>query len=141
MTDLNTLLIQWGLKVRLLHKLPGRLRVEISMLRKIPVEKRELIEKVIGRVALPSGIKSLDLSFISGSVLLKYDAHIITEQGVLATIRELVNTVVYHREALRGIGNENLPAVIEKLNGVVEKANYKTVEPYEGDAISEDVWH
>jgi len=139
--DLETLLLQWGLKVRVLHKLPGRLRVEISMLRKIPVEKRELIQKVIGRVALPSGIRSLDLSFISGSVLLNYDPHIMTEHGVLAIVQELANTVVYHRDALQGIGDNNLPAVIEKLNGVFRKANCKTVEHWQGDAISEDVWH
>jgi hypothetical protein len=124
--DAQTLLLKWGLRTRIVHRLPGRLRVEIAALRKIPVEKRELVRTIVDGAILPHGVTSLEPSFVTGSVVLTYDPQVITEQQVLIAIREISHAVLEHREELWRIGRQNLPVAMERLNGVLSKAHGTT---------------
>ncbi|MEW6349658.1 MAG: HMA2 domain-containing protein [Thermodesulfobacteriota bacterium] len=134
--DLHALLLKWGLRIRVLHRLPGRLRLEISALRKVPPGTQEFARELIGKMVLPAGITSVEPSFITGSVLLKYDSGAATEQEVLANIHELLSALVDYRDELWSIGQENGHAAIEKLNGVLNKANRKDVKREEDDVRS-----
>lgn len=126
--DLHTLLLKWGLRIKVMHRLPGRLRLEIAALRKVPHGKQEFAQDLIGKMVLPAGITSIELSFVTGSILLKYDSGEVTEQGVLAGIQQLLSALVDYRDELWSIGEENGSAAIERLNGVLDKANRKNVK-------------
>lgn len=134
--DLQTLLLKWGLRIKVLHRLPGRLRLEISALRKVPPGKQEFVQDLIGKLVLPTGITSVQLSFVTGSILLQYDSGTVTEREVLAKIQELSSALVDYRDELWSISEENGPAVIEKLNGVLNKANQRNVKYEEDDLRS-----
>lgn len=131
--DLRTLLLKWGLKIKVLHRLPGRLRLEISALRKVPADKQPFAQELLEQMILPAGITSIEPSFISGSVLLKYDPGAMTERQVLITIGEVLNALVDHRDELWSIDSDNGRAAIEKLNGVLHKANGRRVTQHEED--------
>lgn len=134
--DLRTLLLKWGSRVNVLHRLPGRLRLEISALRKVPPEKREFAQDLIKGMVLPEGISSIELSFVTGSVLLKYDPDRITERQVLVRIQVISNELAGRREELWSISHENGAAAIAKLNGVLDKANRGNATRHEDDSRS-----
>jgi hypothetical protein len=134
--DIQKLLLQWGLKIKVLHRLPGRLRLDISALRKVPSEKRQSAQDLIRNLVLPEGITSIEPSFITGSVLLKYDPEKLTEQQVIKNIQELVSALVKYRDELWSVNLEDGPAAAEKVNGVLDKANRKHTKLYEDDSRS-----
>lgn len=135
--DVQTLLLKWGLRTRIVHRLPGRLRVEIAALRKIPAEKWELVRTIVDGAVLPLGVTSLEPSFITGSVVLTYDPEVMTEQNVLVAIREMSHAVLEHREELWRIGRQNLPVAMEKLNGVLSQAR-GTADRQSGERLVTD---
>ena len=134
MIDLQTLLLKWGLRIKVLHRLPGRLRLEIPALRKVPADKQEFAQELLEQMILPAGITSIEPSFISGSVLLKYDPVAMTERQVLGTIQEVLHAFADHRNELWSIDSGNGRAAIEKLNGVLHKAHGKRVTQHERDS-------
>ncbi|MEW6529528.1 MAG: HMA2 domain-containing protein [Thermodesulfobacteriota bacterium] len=121
--DLQTLLLKWGLKIKILHRLPGRLRLEIPALRKVPPGKQAFAQDLIGKMVLPTGITSVEPSFITGTILLRYDSGAVTEREVLANIQALLSALVDYREELWSISQDNGSAAIERLNGILSKAN------------------
>jgi len=123
--DLQTLLLKWGLKIKILHRLPGRLRLGIPALRKVPPGKREFAQGLIGKMVLPAGITFVEPSFITGSILLRYDSGAVTEQEVLANIQGVLSALIEYRDELWSISQDNGSAAIERLNGILNKANRK----------------
>lgn len=134
--DLQTLFLKWGLRIKVLHRLPGRLRLEVPALRKVPPERQEFARNLMDSVVLPAGITSVEASFLTGSVLLRYDPDAMTERQVWLNIQGLVSALGDHRAELESIGRDNAPSAIERLNGVLDKANRKNSKQNENDTRS-----
>lgn len=108
------LLLKLGFKPKILHSLPGRLRVEVAAIRRIPPEKTWLAHEIMNRIGLPSGISSLEPSFISGSLLFRYDPDCVSQEEVLGYVGEVARLFVRHREQILSAKPEHLPALIDR---------------------------
>jgi Heavy metal associated domain 2 len=72
--------------IRVVHAIPGRLRLKIAQLRDNPELARELYERLSGR----RGIQRVEANALTGSVLVLYDAEEITSlESVLALAETL----------------------------------------------------
>ncbi len=76
-------------QLKIVHRLPGRLRISVPGLEKIPSEwlhyKTDLIEIIKRR----QGIQDLELSIVTGRVLIHYDPQQITPIRILQWIRRV----------------------------------------------------
>ena len=76
-------------QVKVVHCLPGRLRLSVPLLERVPSEwlpyKTDLI-KIIKR---RQGIEDLELSIVTGRVLIHYDPQQITQIRVLQWMRRV----------------------------------------------------
>jgi len=137
---LTRLYMRWGLSPKVIHSLPGRVRIELPALRKIPADKRDLVERVVAELWVPDGIKSLDLSLITGSVVIRYDATEVSEQQVLETIRSLIGIMVRNWEHLVRIQPEELPEVIARLREFLATSNHDGRIVHAEVTIPNHVW-
>lgn len=60
------------LSFRIVHHIPGRIRIEIPYFKKIPMSKLLEIREKLSKLPVPEGIEFIKPSFLSGSVVIKY---------------------------------------------------------------------
>jgi hypothetical protein len=87
-------------KPRIVHSIPGRLRLKVPLLRKIDKKHHGYTDLVCRLLSVPDGIDSVSASPISGTVLLHYDTESVSEQEVLLFISSLTRVIVAQKEEL-----------------------------------------
>ncbi len=96
----------WSLlRPRVTHRLPGRLRLRVPLLRKLPdewLQTAQILEQVM---CSPDGIRSVRSSRTTGSILVEYDPDMLSEADVLGFIRTLLELLWRHRDRFAGLNN------------------------------------
>ncbi len=84
---------------RVLHAIPGRIRLQIPLWKQIPKEL-VLESNTMGLAQFLPGIRDIRLNSVTGTVLISYDPQCLTEQEILHTLDEMVNLLLQHRKQL-----------------------------------------
>ena len=82
----NPLLQVWlscARKIKPVHSIPGRLRVQIYGVRQYPELAREYASVLLDRTRHLPGVQSAELSVLTGNILLTYDVRATTEHELL----------------------------------------------------------
>lgn len=87
-------------KPRIVHSIPGRMRLRVPLLKKIDKKHHRYTDLVCRLLSMPDGIDSVSASPISGTVLLHYDAKSLSEQEILQFISSLTRVIVTQKEEL-----------------------------------------
>jgi hypothetical protein len=77
------------LKPRVIHRLPGRLRVHIPALRQVTADFQNIVDVVVTKFSYPSGIEKVTINYITGNLLIHYNQKFIQENSVLEWISGL----------------------------------------------------
>jgi hypothetical protein len=118
MSILNTLFntaAAMAINPKIVHSLPGRLRLHIAALRMVP-EQWRMAPSAVSRVlaSLPS-IRDVTWNYITGNVLIEYDSETISEQTVIEAIKRAGRFIVDRRERLQVQDPDSLPQSMEEL--------------------------
>ena len=57
------------LKFRVVHRLPGRLRVHVPALRQISTQFQNIVDVLINKFSYPVGIQDVGINYITGNLL------------------------------------------------------------------------
>jgi hypothetical protein len=77
------------LKPRIVHRIPGRLRVHIPALRQVSVDFQNIVDVLVTKFSLPKGIQDVTTNYITGNLLIFYDHTIVQEKAVLEWLSDL----------------------------------------------------
>lgn len=89
-------------KIRPVHSLPGRLRVQIYGVRQYPELAKEYMRPLQDEILRLPGIQSASLNVLTGNLLLTYDVRATSEQVILERLNEaLASLMEYFRKADR----------------------------------------
>jgi hypothetical protein len=75
---------------RIAHRLPGRIRIYIPVLEKLPEDWRKFLKPSTELIRMKRGIKSAEIQPISGSLLIGYDPEEMNEADILKWLETLV---------------------------------------------------
>ncbi len=75
-------------KIRPVHSLPGRLRVQICGVRQYPELAKEYMRPLQDEILRLPGVESASLNVLTGNLLLTYDVRATSEQIVLDRLNE-----------------------------------------------------
>ena len=70
-------------KIKPVHSIPGRLRVNIYGIRQYPELAQEYASVLLERTRYLPGVQSAELSVLTGNILLTYDVRVTTEHELL----------------------------------------------------------
>lgn len=93
MGPVQDLLLRHELKPRVVHRLPGRVRLHLPALKRLPPLKGDVTTTIEDYLALPDGIEAVSVDTRSGSVLIRYQTSEINESNVLDRVRSLSDRV------------------------------------------------
>ena len=99
-------------QIRVVHSIPGRLRLFVPNLSKVPEELKKYDNEVKKLILSKKGIKSVEYSYITNKILLYYDPNLISEKEILEWINKVWKTVIEHSELYE---NKSLKEVEDNL--------------------------
>ena len=85
-------------KPRVIHSIPGRLRLQVPLLKKIGTKHHDWTELICSLLKVPEGIDDVAVSQVTGTVLLHYDSVLVSEQEILSFIASLSRVLVSQKD-------------------------------------------
>lgn len=120
--DLTRICARVASRPRVIHRLPGRLRIHIPLLRRLAREHQPTADAVGRLLAAPEEISRVTVSLDSGNALLLYDEGRLTEAEVLDYLRGVLDIFLRHRGRFARVPREKLPEVVGRLEPVLRDA-------------------
>ena len=99
-------------QIRVVHSIPGRLRLFVPNLSKVPEELKKYDGEVKKLILSKRGLKSVEYSYITNKILLYYNSNLISEKEILEWINKVWKTVIEHSELYE---NKSLREVEDNL--------------------------
>lgn len=99
-------------QIKVVHSIPGRLRLFVPNLSKVPEELKKYDNEVKKFILSKKGIKSVEYSYITNKILLYYDPNLISEKEILEWMNKVWKTVVNHPELYE---NKSLKEIEDNL--------------------------
>jgi len=77
-------------RVRVVHRLPGRLRLHIPLLGHVPEAWRDTLTIIEQILRIPQGISEVRMEPRTGNVLIIYDTNLLREKEILETLQSVL---------------------------------------------------
>jgi hypothetical protein len=130
----------WLLRPTVVHRLPGRLRLRLPALQKLPREQQEWALLWRDLLCSPEAIQAVEINLLTGNALIRYDSVAITEAEVLNFMHSVNRFVLRHWDRLAATSADALPAVVRKLQQVAGAAlRHRPVLP-DNLEVPDDLW-
>ena len=113
--DTGHLILGLGLKPKALHSLPGRVRVNVPVLKRVPPSMNHLVPMVSSLLTAPEAIQKAQASHVSGNILLHYDPKRVSERDVLNWLDGLLRVFLSHRDRFMTLDPAQIPAAVDRL--------------------------
>lgn len=120
--DLKGALIQVLFRPKVVHGLPGRLRVHIPFVSRIDPTRRDLSGLVSRLLTVPEGIESAEVAPATGNVLVLYDVGKLSQDEVFGFIKGLAELFLKNRDRLADLPPERIADLAPALESIVRKA-------------------
>ena len=134
------LVFAWLLRPRVVHGLPGRLRVHVPLVRRLSGEEADEVGAWSNLLAALDGIDSAELSPVTGNVLIQYDCDRVSEQEILAFIQGFSRLACRFRDRIAALPAYRRPIVLDRLREYVRDAlRHKVVFDHEVE-LPADLW-
>jgi hypothetical protein len=99
-------LLRFLAKPRVLHRLPGRLRIHVSLLKKLPRDRSDVVNLITSLIAVPDEIRDAQPDLVTGNLLILYDAERAREEDVLGYLNALFDIILRNRRSLERLTAE-----------------------------------
>ena len=106
---------------RIVHRLPGRLRVHIPALAKIPDAWQTEGDGFADLFNTVSGVESITPSYVTGNLLIHFDPKCIDEKQILDRLHQIGLLLLQHREELQSMSAESPSAVFKKMEKLLRE--------------------
>jgi len=130
----------WFLSPRIVHRLPGRLRLHVPALKQIGPAQREWA--LVWRDLLHGmpEIESVEVDLTTGSVLIRYRPDQLTETELLAFLRAVNRLALKHWDRLAATPPAELSEVLQRLVRAIRAGIRHRLALDDKLEISTDVW-
>ena len=108
-------------QIKVVHSIPGRLRLFVPNLSKVPEELKKYDNEVKKLILSKKGIKSVEYSYITNKILLYYDPNFISEKGILEWMNKVWKTVINHPELYENKSLKEIEDNLEVFYDLIKK--------------------
>ena len=115
MIDIKTYIIKNFTKFKVVHSIPGRIRLKINNASKIPKEAAMYDKYVIEGIKILDGIDNIEFNYMTGSVLITYNPNKLSEEIVIKWINHVLNIFLENINFIHEFGEDNIDYVVSTL--------------------------
>ncbi|MCM1989593.1 hypothetical protein [Oceanirhabdus seepicola] len=95
--------VDLAIKIKVIESIPGRLRVNVPKIKKIPEEWQVEDENLTLVFLVIKGVKSVSFSYLTGDVLFIYNEEISDEKKILRAVRRMIQIAISYRKEFEHI--------------------------------------
>lgn len=132
-------LLQTLNRPRVVHRLPGRLRINLPILKRLPADTRidpGIVDRFTEEI---SGLRSIGVSLRTGNILLEYDEDALNEQQIFDALSKIGRAVVRYRHCFEALEKSKTPVIVNRLIEHLQH-NWKTVLATEEVELPREIW-
>lgn len=108
-------------KPRVVHSLPGRVRLQVPLLKKAGRDHHYWSDLLCTLLKVPEGIEEASANCVSGTVLLSYDTKLVSEKEILTFITSLSRVFVTQREDLARLLRNDSDTIFDCLRDWLQR--------------------
>lgn len=102
-------------KIKVVHSIPGRVRLFVPGLGKVPEDMRKYQVYTTSLMKMLPGIKEISYSYITSKVLITYDPQISSEKEIIEWINLVWKKVVENRELYENMSQEEIEKNLDRF--------------------------
>lgn len=111
-------------KVKVVHSIPGRVRLLIPSLDKFPEQMKKHEHYITTIIKLKNGIKSVEFSYLTSKILIEYNKMKLKEQDIVDWLNKIWKIIVDNEDVYQGMSvddaEKNVKRFFEMLKGELE---------------------
>ena len=111
-------------KVKVVHSIPGRIRLLIPSLDKFPEQMKKHEHYITTIIKLKNGIKSVEFSYLTSKIFIEYDKMKLKEQDIVDWLNKIWKIIVDNEDVYQGMSvddvEKNVKRFFEMLKGELE---------------------
>jgi len=97
------------------HRIPGRVRLYVPALEKLPKEWHSLANIVQDLIILKRGVKNASIGPLSGTIVLHYSPESISERGVLNWVESIARRFIVLQRSRKKLTMEECISILHYL--------------------------
>ncbi|WP_427171240.1 cation transporter [Fusobacterium nucleatum] len=102
-------------KVKVVHSIPGRIRLLIPSLDKFPEQMKKHEHYITSIIKLKNGIKSIDYSYLTSKVLIEYDKEKLKEHDIVDWLNKIWKIIVDNENIYQGMSVDDVEKNIKRF--------------------------
>ncbi len=140
MIDLKKSIGNYLLGPKVIHRIPGRLRVSVPAIKDMPEQFNGMANRLMDKVRFGNGIKTVDLNFISGNVLIHYHVNQTDEERVMRWLNDLYIFLVNIKKRIAKLPEPEKQKAASQVFGYLEDADSDCIDLEKKEEIVEAIW-
>jgi hypothetical protein len=129
-----------ALRPRVVHSLPGRLRLRIPALKRLP-EDAAHAEELLGRLLLVAdGVNDVKMEHHTGSVVVVYDDGATSDEDIVAYLSGVMALVRKHWDRFSGVSDDQVGALADRLEEWLRSVAHRQAFLHHKLTIPDDIW-
>ena len=102
-------------KVKVVHSIPGRIRLFIPSLDKFPEQMKKYEHYITAIIKLKDGIKSVEYSYLTSKILIEYDKMKLKEQDIAEWLNKIWKIIVDNEDVYQGMSVDDIEKNVKKF--------------------------
>ena len=102
-------------KVKVVHSIPGRIRLLIPSLDKFPEQMKKHEHYITTIIKLKNGIKSVEFSYLTSKILIEYDKMKLKEQDIVDWLNKIWKIIVDNEDVYQGMSVDDVEKKCKKV--------------------------
>ena len=102
-------------KVKVVHSIPGRIRLLIPSLDKFPEQMKKHEHYITTIIKLKNGIKSVEFSYLTSKILIEYDKMKLKEQDIVDWLNKIWKIIVDNEDVYQGMSVDDIDKNVKRF--------------------------
>lgn len=102
-------------KVKVLHSIPGRIRLFIPSLDQVPEQMKKYEDYTTAIIKLKDGIKRIEYSYLTSKILIEYDKEKLAEKDIVDWLNKIWKIIVDNEHIYQGMTVNQIEDNIKKF--------------------------
>ena len=107
-------------KVKIVHSIPGRVRLLIPSLDKFPEQMKKYESYITGIIKLKAGINNIEYSYLTSKVLIEYDKTKLNEEDIVNWLNKIWEIIVNNEEVYHGMSVDEVEKNVKKFYNMLK---------------------
>ena len=106
-------------KIKVVHSIPGRLRLSVPGLNKVPEHMKKYDKYTTSVIKMHKGIDDISYSYITGKILVMYDANITNEKNIVNWLNFVWKKIVENQDLYNQMSLEEIENNLDNFYGIL----------------------